>query len=55
MELRVEGKKVYAATGGKPFDPALPAIVFMHGAVFAWVVGCFAEEPNQALHLTGAA
>jgi pimeloyl-ACP methyl ester carboxylesterase len=32
MELRVEGKKVYAATGGKPFDPALPAIVFMHGA-----------------------
>ncbi len=32
MEIRVEGKKVYAATGGKPFDPALPAIVFMHGA-----------------------
>lgn len=32
MELHVEGKKVYAATGGKPFDPALPAIVFMHGA-----------------------
>ncbi len=32
MELRVEGKKVYAATGGKPFDPALPAIVFIHGA-----------------------
>jgi len=32
MELRVQGKRVYAATGGKPFDPALPAIVFMHGA-----------------------
>jgi pimeloyl-ACP methyl ester carboxylesterase len=32
MELRVEGKKEYAATGGKPFDPALPAIVFIHGA-----------------------
>lgn len=32
MELRVEGKKVYAATGGKAFDPALPAVVFMHGA-----------------------
>ncbi len=32
MELRVDGKRVYAATGGKPFDPALPAIVFMHGA-----------------------
>jgi len=32
MELRVRGKKVYAATGGKPFDPALPAVVFIHGA-----------------------
>jgi len=32
MELRVQGKKAYAATGGKAFDPALPAIVFMHGA-----------------------
>jgi len=32
MELAVNGKRVYAATGGKPFDPALPAIVFMHGA-----------------------
>ena len=32
MELRVESKTVYAATGGKAFDPALPAIVFMHGA-----------------------
>jgi len=32
MELRVAGKKVYAATGGKAFDPALPAVVFLHGA-----------------------
>ncbi len=32
MELRVQGKTVYAATGGKAFDSALPAIVFMHGA-----------------------
>jgi pimeloyl-ACP methyl ester carboxylesterase len=32
MELSVRGKRVYAATGGKPFDPSLPAIVFMHGA-----------------------
>jgi len=32
MELRVHGNKTYAATGGKAFDPALPAIVFMHGA-----------------------
>jgi pimeloyl-ACP methyl ester carboxylesterase len=32
MELKVSGNRVYAATGGKAFDPALPAIVFMHGA-----------------------
>lgn len=32
MDLRVDGKRVFAATGGKPFDPALPAIVLMHGA-----------------------
>jgi len=32
MELSVHGKKVYAATGGKAFDPALPAVVFLHGA-----------------------
>jgi pimeloyl-ACP methyl ester carboxylesterase len=32
MELSVQGKKVYAATGGKAFDRALPAIVFIHGA-----------------------
>ena len=32
MEFPVQGKRVYAATGGKKFDPALPAIVFLHGA-----------------------
>lgn len=32
MELTVDGRKVYAATGGKPFDPTLPAVVFIHGA-----------------------
>jgi pimeloyl-ACP methyl ester carboxylesterase len=32
MELQVSGKRVYAATGGKAFDPTLPAIVFLHGA-----------------------
>jgi len=34
MELQVDGRKVFAATGGKPFDPKLPAIVFIHGASF---------------------
>jgi pimeloyl-ACP methyl ester carboxylesterase len=32
MELTVKGKKAYAYTGGKPFDPALPTVVFCHGA-----------------------
>ena len=32
MELQVDGRTVFAATGGKPFDPALPAVIFVHGA-----------------------
>lgn len=32
MELRVNGKKAYAYTGGKAFDAALPTVVFCHGA-----------------------
>lgn len=32
MQLEVDGKPVFAATGGPPFDPALPAVVFVHGA-----------------------
>jgi pimeloyl-ACP methyl ester carboxylesterase len=32
MELNVDGRKVYAATGGRPFDHAKPAIIFIHGA-----------------------
>ena len=34
MELTVDDRKVFAATGGKPFDPSLPTIVFVHGASF---------------------
>ena len=33
MELTVDGRPVYAYTGGKTFDPALPCIVFLHGAL----------------------
>jgi pimeloyl-ACP methyl ester carboxylesterase len=39
MELEVDGRAVFATTGGMPFDPAKPAIVFLHGAGFdrtAW-------------------
>ncbi|HVO14896.1 MAG TPA: alpha/beta hydrolase [Alphaproteobacteria bacterium] len=39
MDLKVDGKRVFAATGGRAFDAAAPAIVFIHGAGFdhtAW-------------------
>jgi pimeloyl-ACP methyl ester carboxylesterase len=32
MELQVDGKTVFAATGGKPFEASLPVVVFVHGA-----------------------
>ncbi len=32
MELAVDGRGVFAATGGRTFDPVLPVIVFVHGA-----------------------
>src|SRR5581483_2524850 len=34
MQLSVNGVEVFAATGGKPFDKSLPAVVFLHGAGF---------------------
>lgn len=33
MKLIVDGHEAYAYTGGKPFDPALPCVVFIHGAL----------------------
>jgi len=41
MRLTVEGKEVFAGTGGRDFDSALPAVVFLHGAGFdhtAWAL-----------------
>ena len=32
MQLVVDGKKTFAATGGRDHDPALPLVVFIHGA-----------------------
>lgn len=32
MECIVRDRRAYAYTGGKPFDPALPCVVFIHGA-----------------------
>ena len=34
MKLSVNGAEVIAATGGREFDPSLPAVVFIHGAGF---------------------
>ena len=33
MKLSVHGREAYAYSGGKPFDPGLPCIVFLHGAM----------------------
>ena len=32
MDLTVDGKRVYAATGGREFDPSLPGVIFIHGS-----------------------
>jgi pimeloyl-ACP methyl ester carboxylesterase len=34
MLLHVNGTEIFAATGGRDFDPTLPAIVLLHGAGF---------------------
>jgi len=39
MKLDVDGREVFATTGGTDFDPAKPAVIFLHGAGFdrtAW-------------------
>lgn len=41
MRIAVNGAEVFAATGGKDFDPAKPAVIFLHGAGFdhsAWAL-----------------
>ncbi|MGG7606038.1 alpha/beta fold hydrolase [Massilia sp. BKSP1R2A-1] len=32
MQFDIQGASAYAYTGGKPFDPALPTVVLIHGA-----------------------
>ena len=38
MRLVVDGFEIFAGTGGRAFDPALPLVVFVHGAALdqAW-------------------
>src|SRR5881398_511254 len=41
MQLSVRGVDTFIATGGRPFDPSLPAVVLLHGAGFdhtAWAL-----------------
>ena len=41
MKMDVNGHEAFAYTGGKPFDPALPCVVFVHGALHdhsAWTL-----------------
>jgi pimeloyl-ACP methyl ester carboxylesterase len=54
MQFIVEGYPAYAYTGARPYDPALPAIVFIHGAaldhsVWQWQSRFFAHHGYAAL------
>lgn len=54
MQFIVQGYPAYAYTGGRAFDPALPAIVFIHGAAFdhsvwQWQSRYFAHHGHAVL------
>jgi len=54
MYLVVNGIRTYAATGGRDFDPALPLVVFLHGAgldhtVWALLARWFAHRGSCVL------
>lgn len=56
MELTVQNRRAWAYTGGKAFDPALPCIVFLHGAlhdhsVFTLLARSFAHRGHAVLAL----
>ncbi len=56
MQLMVQGLSAHAYTGGKPFDPALPCIVFVHGAlndhsVWTLLARWFAHHGHSVLAL----
>ena len=54
MQLAVGSKQVFVGTGGRDFDPSLPAIVFLHGAgmdhsVWALLARAFAHHGFSVL------
>jgi pimeloyl-ACP methyl ester carboxylesterase len=54
MRIKLNGSDTYVATGGKGFDPGLPAIVFLHGAgmnhsVWALLARSFAHHGHGVL------
>jgi len=56
MMFEVQGTNAYCYTGGKAFDPALPAVVFIHGAqndhsVWALQSRYFAHHGSSVLAL----
>lgn len=56
MEIQVDGKAAFAATGGRPFDPALPSVAFVHGAgmdhtIWALQTRYFAHHGRNVLAL----
>src|ERR1700684_3222016 len=54
MRVIVAGAEVFAGSGGRDFDPSLPAIVFLHGAgmdhsVWALLARAFAHHGHAVL------
>jgi pimeloyl-ACP methyl ester carboxylesterase len=54
MWLTVNGTKIFASTGGREFDPSLPAVIFLHGggmdhSVWALLARAFASHGHAVL------
>jgi pimeloyl-ACP methyl ester carboxylesterase len=54
VDVTVDGNRVFAATGGRPFDPAWPSVLFIHGAgmdhtVWALQTRYFAHHARSVL------
>jgi pimeloyl-ACP methyl ester carboxylesterase len=48
VQLEVDGRTVFAATGGRPFDAAHPAVLFLHGAGMDHTV--WSQQSRYAAH-----